>query len=182
MSQTLQNVEVPGSNQRSVCKGKRVLALDQSSSEKVAKIILHKAGIQPCPLSGWGNDFPYPNYLPVLHRIAWGKQKSTYADIIAASSDAKKGCILQGNRSWITQQRTGKAQGYNTEQSWHWKKWKKNEGRWQKKKEIGKKPQLNGKVIQNRQDATSWKNDNIFIWGEISSQTNPIQIWVQGAE
>lgn len=46
---------------------------------------------------------------------------------------------------------------------------KKNEGRWQEKKETEKKTQLNGKVIQNRQGATSYKNDNIFIWGEISS-------------
>lgn len=157
MSQTLQNVEVPTCNQRSVCKRKRVLALDQMSSEKVAKTTLHRAGIQPCSLLQWGNDFPYPNYLTVLYRIAWGKQKSIYAEIIAASSDRRKVCILEGNRSWITQQRAGRAQRYNTEQSWHWQKWKKNEERWQEKKETVKKTWLNGKVIQNRQDATSRK-------------------------
>lgn len=112
-----------------------------------------------------GNDFPYPNYLRVLYRIAWEEQKSTYAEIVAASSDASKGCILQGNRSWISQQRTGGAQRYNTEQSWSWQKWKKNEGRWQEKKETGKKTQLNGNMIQNRQDATSWKKIIISLFG-----------------
>lgn len=104
MSQNLQNVEVPGSSQTSVCKRKRVLALDQSSSEKVAKITLHRAGIQPCSLLGWGNNFPYPNNLTVLYRIAWGKQKSTYAEIIATSSRSswrsflKKGLYLTGEQ------------------------------------------------------------------------------------
>lgn len=169
MSQILQNVEVSGSNQRSVCKIKRVLGLDQSNSEKVAEITLPRAGIQPCSLLGWGNDFPYPNYLRVLYRIAWEEQKSTNAEIIAASSDARKGCILQGNKLDNPA-----------------KNWESTEVQYRTELELAEVKEKWGKVTRkerNRKENTiKWqydpkqarcnqlkKNYNIFIWGEISS-------------
>lgn len=168
MSQILQNVDVSGSNQRSVCKIKRVLGLDQSNSEKVAEITLPRPGIQPCSLLGWGMIFLIPIILEFCTKLL-EKSKNHICRNRCSFLRCKHGLYLTG------EQKLDKPA----------KNWESTEVQYRTELELAEVKEKWGKMTRkerNRKENTiKWqydpkqarcnhlkKNYNIFIWGEIS--------------